>query len=266
MYDKGHKFYLAKDFKNALPYFIEPAARNYAPAQHALGLLYEKGERGVPKDEQESFRWYTKAANAGYTSSRYNLARLYFYGSGTAKDYQLALFWCEMATTIVNIVGKTVLQNAQRLMGDIYDIGGHGVEKNDVNAIEWYTKAIENGNTYSHHVIGAIYYYGSDGVDKDYKKAYHHFQQAGDILDKRADAQNYLGIMHQNGYGIEEDYKKALEWYKKSALQENKYAQYNIGNLYYEARGLEKDYKKAFDFKSCRARIPSCSLPSRIPI
>ncbi len=35
--------------------------------------------------------------------------------------------------------------------------------------------------------------------------------------------------MYQEGNGVTQDYTKAMEYYRKSANQENLYAQYNIG-------------------------------------
>ena len=38
-----------------------------------------------------------------------------------------------------------------------------------------------------------------------------------------ADAQYNLGFMYYNGKGVEQDYKKAYEWYSKSAEQDKEY-------------------------------------------
>ena len=36
-----------------------------------------------------------------------------------------------------------------------------------------------------------------------------------------ADAQFILGFMYENGYGVEQDLRKAREWYQKAANQGN---------------------------------------------
>ena len=58
--------------------------------------------------------------------------------------------------------------------------------------------------------------------------------------------------MYQNGYGVEKDYKKAFEWFFKSAEQGNSFGQYNLGVMYQNGCGVEKDLKKAIEwyFKS----------------
>ena len=60
-----------------------------------------------------------------------------------------------------------------------------------------------------------------------------------------ASAQNSLGNMYRNGYGVEKDYAEALRWYRKSAEQGDATAQNNLGNMYYWGYGVEKDYAEA---------------------
>ncbi len=38
-----------------------------------------------------------------------------------------------------------------------------------------------------------------------------------------------IGIMYRHGYGVEQNYSNAMEWYLKAAEQGNRVAQYNIG-------------------------------------
>ncbi|HIF93894.1 MAG TPA: sel1 repeat family protein [Myxococcales bacterium] len=41
-----------------------------------------------------------------------------------------------------------------------------------------------------------------------------------------ADAQNNLGVMYANGYGVAENYAEAVKWYRKAAEQGDASAQY----------------------------------------
>lgn len=43
------------------------------------------------------------------------------------------------------------------------------------------------------------------------------------------DAQNNIGNLYENGYGVTQSYTKALDWYKKAAAQDLDLAQLNIG-------------------------------------
>ena len=47
-----------------------------------------------------------------------------------------------------------------------------------------------------------------------------------------ADAQNDLGLLYANGYGVAQDDKQAAYWYRKSAEQGNANAQSNLAFMY----------------------------------
>ncbi|MDO4440829.1 MAG: tetratricopeptide repeat protein [Moraxella sp.] len=49
-------------------------------------------------------------------------------------------------------------------------------------------------------------------------------------------------------YDLTGDYKKAIEYYIKSAEQGNDKAQYNLGTLYYNGEGTTRDYAKALEY------------------
>ena len=56
------------------------------------------------------------------------------------------------------------------------------------------------------------------------------------------DAQTNLGLMYQNGWGVPQDDKEAVYWYKLAAEQGDAKAQYNLGIMYDVGEGVIKDY------------------------
>ena len=66
--------------------------------------------------------------------------------------------------------------------------------------------------------------------------------------DGDARAQYNLGWMHANGKGTAQDFKEAIEWYKKSAELGNVNAQYNLANLYLRGQGAVQNDKLAFSW------------------
>ena len=66
-------------------------------------------------------------------------------------------------------------------------------------------------------------------------------------------AQNNLGYMYRNGFGVEQDYKKAVELYILSADQGYMVAQNNLGYMYDIGLGVEQDYKKAVELYALSA-------------
>jgi len=64
--------------------------------------------------------------------------------------------------------------------------------------------------------------------------------EAGD-----GDAQNVLGGLYLQGWGVDKDYNQAREWFEKSAAQVNPMGCYNLGGMYANGIGVEQDCDKA---------------------
>ncbi len=62
---------------------------------------------------------------------------------------------------------------------------------------------------------------------------------------KSAEEQYKLGEKYFYGTGVERDYTKAIEWYKKSAEQGNARAQYQLGLMYFNGNGTDENKRKA---------------------
>ncbi len=60
-----------------------------------------------------------------------------------------------------------------------------------------------------------------------------------------AKAQNYLGIMYNNGEGVPQDYVEAMKWARMAAEQSLAQAQNSVGFMYAEGLGVRQDYVQA---------------------
>ena len=68
------------------------------------------------------------------------------------------------------------------------------------------------------------------------------------------EAQFSLGVMYENGYGVERSPEEAVKWYRKAAEQGKTEAQFDLGWLYSNGEGVERSdseaakwYRKAAD-------------------
>lgn len=61
-----------------------------------------------------------------------------------------------------------------------------------------------------------------------------------------ASAQTKLGLMYFMGQGVAQDYKQALEWFRKAAVQGDAFAQFILGLMYENGEGIEKDKVLAY--------------------
>ena len=104
----------------------------------------------------------------------------------------------------------------------------------------------------SQYELGKIY-----RKNGEYKKAFEYFKKVAN--ENFPEAQNIMGVIYENGFGIEKDFKKSFEWTLKSANQGYPIAQNNIGLKYEKGEGVKQDYKKAFEWyeKSANQGYPN---------
>lgn len=93
-----------------------------------------------------------------------------------------------------------------------------------------------------------------DILDTDPEKVYMYGEKFSIPFGKKAAEQGFaiaqcnLGYMYQNGYGVEQDYSKAIEWYRKAAEQDYARAQNDLGYMYKYGYGVGQDYSKAVEW------------------
>lgn len=69
-----------------------------------------------------------------------------------------------------------------------------------------------------------------------------HFQETLQAAEQGdAKAQFNLGGMYAEGKGIPQDYKQAVQWYRKAAEQGEALAQFNLGAMYYNGEGVPQN-------------------------
>ncbi len=125
------------DLTKASELYELAAAQGHAEAQHSLGFMHHHG-LGVRKNFKLADEYYRMAAEQGHFKAQANLGVLHYFGEGGREpDYAKARRWWESAA-------NSGQPNAQYNMGLLY-LNGHGVEQSDSMAMQWYTKAAEQG-------------------------------------------------------------------------------------------------------------------------
>jgi TPR repeat protein len=102
---------------------------------------------------------------------------------------------------------------------------------------------------------GVAYFHGEEhpwfnpsGI-QDYEKALNYFMSAienGSSGEEIAEAYNYIGIIFQNGFGVNEDKKKAFEYFQTAAEMGSWRGAEHLALKYYWGEcGVEKNIEKA---------------------
>lgn len=96
--------------------------------------------------------------------------------------------------------------------------------------LERATRLAESGDTDNALTLGYMYLYGQNGVESDYKKAFHFYSlaaQKDNII-----ALNNLGSLYFNGIGTDADYEKAASLFAKAAELGSDDAAVNLAFIY----------------------------------
>ncbi|CAO3632385.1 unnamed protein product [Mucor hiemalis] len=112
----------------------------------------------------------------------------------------------------------------------------------------WFVKASEKGCHLAQYFIGEIYQKGGYGIEQNYKTAREYYLKAAE--KDHTPSQYCLGMQSFRGQGADINYLEALTWFEKT-LKSGFYedTHYTVGFIYQiGGYGVETDYKKAIFF------------------
>ena len=95
-------------------------------------------------------------------------------------------------------------------------------------------------------------------IEKQLLQAKEWFLKAA--AQNNAVAQTNIGTLYEDGHGVQQDYKQAMEWYLKAAAQKHIFAQYFIAKLYNDGLGVKKNKNEAEKWNKRAADNVSSSL------
>ncbi len=211
-----------------------------------------------------------KCADKGNLDAICFLACLYTQGQGVMKDTGVAYnLICEAekkgsnyASAILGvfyahgIIVDVDYQEAIRRLVEGYDktkipaFAGFAanvfyVIEDYLHAFKYAQIAAEKADKEGFAILGLLYQNGL-GVDKDDYKAFESYMQAAALGHE--DALNQIGWMYQTGCGIEEDPAQAFFWYNESAQKGSAVGMNNLGCCYQLGIGVEQDVEVAAEW------------------
>jgi TPR repeat protein len=117
--------------------------------------------------------------------------------------------------------------------------------KDYAEAMRWYRQAADGGDADSQSKVGLLYENGW-GVEKNPQEAVRWFRLAAD--QGSAEAETQLGLLYANGQGVPKDHHQAAIWYQKAADKNYPLAQSALGMVYALGWGVPKDADKALEW------------------
>lgn len=133
-----------QDWKSVFDIMQPLALEGNVQAQGNLGMLYNLG-RGVPKDQEKAYWWFSEAAERGSIRAINNLAVMYYNGNYVKKDIPQAI-------KLFETTAKSKDLDAMLMLGEIYL-----QQKEEQKSFEWVKKASDLDNPEGKFRLG-IYY------------------------------------------------------------------------------------------------------------
>lgn len=167
----------------------------------------------ITEKETEEITEKAESVHAENEQDAYEIATNYKDGSnGYEKNEEKAIRYYKLVAEDES-VDETLVEDACFYLG--YIMQWNDTEEDDLEAVSWYEKAIENGSAAAIANLGLMYENGQ-GVQTDYEKAFKFYKEAAEC--GRAYAMNRLGRIYENGEcGQEKNLEESLKWYKMAA-------------------------------------------------
>lgn len=159
-------------------------------------------------------------------------------GHGVPQDHHRAQTLFQQAAEMGDVA-------AQNQLGK-YLYTGRGGTKDPQAALRWLRQAAKSGDPAHLFDLGVVL--EAEGHLADAASLYSRATQAGHI-----DAAVSLGVLYQNGSGVDQDYDRARSLYEKAAQAGHARAQNNLGLLYVRGHGGDQDYARAADLFAAAA-------------
>lgn len=241
----------------------------FAPAQWHLAECYYNG-LGTAKNMVKALELYKKCEIAKHPNLDVILSKIagiYEKGINGIPYYENAFqYWVKLAE-----MGERNKVVGEYKVGEYYNFG-RGVERNQSEAISWYTKAAnknhapsqlnlancyipndyqkvvfwltkayENNYLAACHNLADCYFYGN-GVEQSYEKAFEIFQKG---ISYNPRCLYRLGVMYREGLGVAVDNKKGEQLLVEAAEKGIASAQYLVGMDMYNGENISQNYKEA---------------------
>lgn len=227
------------DDQKCFEWFMKAAEQGFVEAEYVVGGCFEN-EVGVKQDYSQANTWYQTAVKDGHKRAAYALGLNYLEGRGIGKDVEAGIMLLEIASNggireacrelasryhygVPNYKGQALYKNpaeaqkyatiaiedesdseAQYILAKIID-EDFG---NSQTAVEWYRKAVANGNKDAMLGLSRIYVNSQTNCQDA-------IQMLLKLVDgKNGEAQFLYAKCLENGYGCTKDKREARKYYQ----------------------------------------------------
>lgn len=245
-----------EDKKKAFEMFVRSAEDGYPDALYQVAVMYRDGI-GTSKDYEKMNLYLQKSADKGFIRSMIMLADIYGQGKILPKDRALSFKWTLKAAEYGN---RDFMYRVAVMYRD-----GIGTKKDMIECNRWFER-YKDADLFSQYVWASNYVrvFNNDGLDTIYEilsesmnpgMIYQYLTYTNDLekkerllktIEKLAEAGNQdairkMGTMYQNGFCVDSDMDRALQWYEKGMKCGSIWCNSHVAKMYGEGLGITKD-------------------------
>lgn len=230
--EKAEEFFKKASENGIFDALVALAEMGFADAQLAVGEAYITGNHAVNSDDDQAIIWLEKSAAQGNQEAVSALC--FLFTAYTKFDDDAEMF--EKSFNRLSEMAEQGISEAQLAIADVYAQGRKAVSQNWKNALLWYEKAAQQGNAQEQNALAN--YYIKDIPEQNYALAAEWYTKAAE--QGLAEAQKNLGLLYQNGQGVEKNLPEAIKWVKKAADQGDFSAAILLNSLNIQMKQEEK--------------------------
>lgn len=149
----------------------------------------------------------------------------------------------QKAVELFTLAAKQGNSFAAFALGKMYLSNDASLPRDGTTALNWITYASERGNQFAQYYLGKLLLKGADGIPQDTNAALRWLRasvEQGNVYAEYALAMAYL-----NGKIVPKDDLKALELLRHASSQDNQFAQYQLGKMMLQGEETPKDVATA---------------------
>lgn len=143
--------------------------------------------------------------------------------------------------------------DAQVILGELYDSGANGLIQNSNIAFKLYQQSAQSNNLEATYRLGVWFGENKDPASRDYLKAKNYLELAADRGHANAFAN--LGYMYESGRGVKKNNEVALNYYKKAVKKNSAMGLNNLANFYFYGTVVDQNIAKAIELYKRAAEL-----------
>lgn len=136
-------------------------------------------------------------------------------------------------------------------LGKMYLSDDPTLSRNVAAALKWITNAAEHGNQFAQYYLGKLLLKGTDDISQDTNSALRWLLAS--VEQGNVHAEYALAMAYLKGESVPKDSLKAMELLKRASSREHQFAQYQLGKLLLQGEDVPKDVVAAVHWLTASA-------------